>query len=96
MIMSLFRGRIRKPGWKKSFSPFEHSRSGDAGSGDRQRCTGSEFLYYCREAHGMAVDISEEALQVARENAGKNGVEKRLDFYQGIFCMLYRRVQYLM
>lgn len=30
------------------------------------------------------------------ENAGKNGVEKRLDFYQGIFCMLYRRVQYLM
>lgn len=44
----------------------------------------------------MAVDISEEALQVARENAGKNGVEKRLDFYQGIFCMLYRRVQYLM
>lgn len=43
------------------------------------------FLYYCREAHGMAVDISEEALQVARENAGKNGVEKRLDFYQGDF-----------
>lgn len=43
------------------------------------------FLYYCREARAEAVDISEEALAVARANAERAGVADRLTFRQGDF-----------
>lgn len=35
------------------------------------------------ESHGIAVDISEDALAVARENAARHGVLDRLDLLQG-------------
>lgn len=43
------------------------------------------FLSFCREARGVAVDISEEALTVAKGNAESAGVAERLEFRQGDF-----------
>lgn len=43
------------------------------------------FLYYCKDAWGVAVDISETALVVAQKNAEANGVADRLALRQGNF-----------
>ena len=43
------------------------------------------FLSFCRDASGVAVDISGEALAVAKNNAEKAGVAERLEFRQGDF-----------
>ncbi len=43
------------------------------------------FLYYCKESKGVAVDISEQALEIARSNADANGVSERLDLRYGDF-----------
>ncbi len=59
--------------------------------GDRKICeigTGSgaiivSILYYLRQIEAVATDVSEKALQVARKNAKKYGVEKRIEFVQG-------------
>ncbi len=59
--------------------------------GDRKICeigTGSgaiiiSILYYLRQIEAVATDVSEKALQIARKNAKKYGVEKRIEFVQG-------------
>ncbi len=43
------------------------------------------FLSFCKEARGVAVDISEEALAVARENGKAAGVDKRIEWRCGDF-----------
>ena len=43
------------------------------------------FLYYCREARAVAVDISAEALAVAQRNAEAAGVADRIIFRKGDF-----------
>ena len=53
-------------------------------------CTGSgaiavSFLSFCKEARGVATDISGEALAVAEENAKAAGVASRLTLRQGDF-----------
>lgn len=48
------------------------------------------FLSFCRDARGVAVDISEDALAVARGNAEKAGVAERLEFRQGDFLQALR------
>ncbi len=51
-------------------------------------CTGSgciavALLKYLTGARAVATDISGEALEVARENAARHGVESRVDFVHG-------------
>jgi release factor glutamine methyltransferase len=41
------------------------------------------FAAGCREAHVVATDHSAEALEVARENAHRHGVEERIEFRLG-------------
>ena len=43
------------------------------------------FLSFCKEAKGVAVDISPEALAVARENGEAAGVSKRIEWREGDF-----------
>ncbi len=51
-------------------------------------CTGSGCIAVCmslelKKSQVYAVDISEKALEVARENAKRHGLDKRLTFLQG-------------
>ncbi|MGE5592785.1 MAG: peptide chain release factor N(5)-glutamine methyltransferase [Betaproteobacteria bacterium] len=41
------------------------------------------IAWFVRDVSLIAVDISPEALRVARENASRHGVEKRIEFLQG-------------
>lgn len=41
------------------------------------------FLSYCKEAEGIAVDISEEALAVARGNGEAAGISSRIEWRKG-------------
>ncbi len=43
------------------------------------------FLAFCKEARAVAVDCSEEALAVARENGTAAGVDKRIEWRCGDF-----------
>ncbi len=43
------------------------------------------FLAFCKEAQAVAVDCSEEALAVARENGTAAGVDKRIEWRCGDF-----------
>ena len=43
------------------------------------------FLYYCKEARGVAVDISEEALETAKTNGERAGISDRVEFRRGDF-----------
>lgn len=43
------------------------------------------FLSFCKEARAVAVDLSEEALSVARANGEKAGVASRVEWRQGDF-----------
>lgn len=43
------------------------------------------FLAFCKEARGVAVDLSEDALSVARGNGAAAGVEKRVEWRCGDF-----------
>ncbi len=43
------------------------------------------FLAFCKEARAIAVDCSEEALAVARENGTAAGVDKRIEWRCGDF-----------
>lgn len=43
------------------------------------------FLAFCKEARAVAVDLSEEALSVARENGTAAGVDKRIEWRHGDF-----------
>lgn len=43
------------------------------------------FLYYCKEARGVAVDISEEALGTAKTNGERAGISDRVEFRRGDF-----------
>lgn len=43
------------------------------------------FLYYCKEARGVAVDISEEALEMAKTNGERAGISDRVEFRRGDF-----------
>ncbi len=43
------------------------------------------FLTFCKEARAVAVDCSEEALAVARENGTAAGVDKRIEWRCGDF-----------
>lgn len=63
-------------------------------------CTGSgaiaiSLAYYLPEIKLTAVDISEEALVIARLNAQANGVEDKINFYQGdLFAALEENMKY--
>lgn len=52
----------------------------DIGTGSG--CIAVSITKYCKNARGTALDISAEALTVARDNAVRNGVEERLSFLQ--------------
>lgn len=56
----------------------------DLGTGSG--CIITTLLYECPNASAIAVDISDQALGIARQNAIKLGVENRLVFYQGSWC----------
>lgn len=43
------------------------------------------FLYYCKEARGVAVDISEKALETAKTNGERAGISDRVEFRRGDF-----------
>lgn len=43
------------------------------------------FLYYCKEARGVAVDISEKALETAKTNGERAGISDRVEFRRGNF-----------
>lgn len=43
------------------------------------------FLYYCKEARGVAVDISEKALETAKTNGERAGISDRGEFRRGDF-----------
>lgn len=43
------------------------------------------FLYYCKEAWGVAVDISEKALETAKTNGERAGISDRVEFRRGDF-----------
>ncbi len=53
----------------------------DIGTGSG--CIIVALLKNLREAHGVAIDQSAEALAVAKENANRHGVIDRIDFVQG-------------
>ncbi len=51
-------------------------------------CTGSgciavSIAYYCPEARVTACDVSKEALEIAKINAGQAGVQSRVEFLRG-------------
>lgn len=41
------------------------------------------FLYYCKEAKGVGIDISEKALAVAKENGKELAMEERAAWIRG-------------
>lgn len=43
------------------------------------------FLYFCREDRGVGIDISEKALEVARENSKNLKLDDRIEWRQGDF-----------
>jgi release factor glutamine methyltransferase len=57
------------------------ARFADVGTGSG--CIGVSFAAGLPRAIGFAIDLSWEALAVARDNAERNGVRKRLHFVQG-------------
>lgn len=48
------------------------------------------FLYYCKEARGVAVDISEKALETAKTNGERAGISDRVEFRRGDFLNALR------
>lgn len=48
------------------------------------------FLYYCKEARGVAVDISEKALETAKTNGERAGISDRVEFRRGDFLDVLR------
>ena len=48
------------------------------------------LLYYCKELCGVAVDVSEKAIEITRINAKKFGVEDRLTLYNLDFMDLQK------
>lgn len=43
----------------------------------------ASFLYYCKEAKGIGIDISEEALQVASDNGVRLNLSERVEWRRG-------------
>jgi release factor glutamine methyltransferase len=58
-------------------------RFADVGTGSG--CIGVSFAHEVPGAVGWAIDISVDALAVARENAARNGVQNRIAFLRGDF-----------
>lgn len=56
----------------------------DLGTGSG--CILIALLHEWRQARGVAVDISQEALEVARDNAQRNGVAERIEFVRSNWC----------
>ena len=70
--------------WAINFAP-KGAAFADLGTGSG--CIAISLLAARRDLHGVALDVSEEALDVARRNAEKNGVSNRIEFIQGdILC----------
>lgn len=69
-------GRLREGG-EGSFSP----RALDFGTGSG--CLAIALAVHCPAARIWAVDVSEEALVVARQNAARHGVDSRIEFLAG-------------
>lgn len=66
--------------WAVNFAP-EGARFADLGTGSG--CIAISLLAARRDLRGVALDVSEEALAVAKRNAEKNGVADRIEFVRG-------------
>lgn len=53
----------------------------DLGTGSGAVLAG--FLYYCKAARGIGIDISQDALSVAADNGVRLGIEDRVEWRQG-------------
>ncbi len=71
--------------WLEKVIQYHRSESGitvaDLGTGSGAILL--SFLYYCKEAKGVGVDISPEALAVAKENGESLEMEGRVEWVEG-------------
>jgi release factor glutamine methyltransferase len=63
-------------GWLQTHATFRYAADVGTGSG----CIGISLAANVADLHVLASDISVEAVNVARRNAVKNGVEERMEF----------------
>ncbi|MBU2702146.1 release factor glutamine methyltransferase [Sporomusaceae bacterium BoRhaA] len=66
---------------QKLLSPLREPRLADVGTGSGAIIV--SLLHLLPDAQGVAVDISEEALAVAQQNARRHAVRERVEFLEG-------------
>jgi release factor glutamine methyltransferase len=67
-----------------ALTPLEAPMLLDLGTGSG--CVAIAILAHVPGARAVATDLAEEALAVARENAGRHGVLDRIEFRRGSWC----------
>ena len=74
--------------FKKNFPPSNNTTPIILDAGTGSGCLLLSILHECQNAEGYGIDISREALVVARENSSRLGFEERCSFYEGEFSKL--------
>lgn len=72
--------------WARSRALRAYASLTFADIGTGSGCIAVALAVYLPNSRGYAVDLSAEALEVARENASRHGVAHRLTFLQGDLC----------